>query len=171
MKSLIRLAWVAALCTVAAAATFAAFAQDSPLPPGGPFKWSLKSDLPAQPLKAGDKFALELTAEIAEGWHLYSTEQIPEGPQPTRITLAPEQPFELKEVEAPDPKKEFDQNFGVETEFYDGSVTFKLPVRVKTGAPVGTHKLTVQVRYQGCTETLCLPPKVVKLEAEVRIRN
>ena len=147
------------------------YAQDRPSQQNNPIKWSLKADLPAKPLQAGEKFTVYLTAEIEEGWHLYGTEEILQGPKPTRITLAPNQPFELNDIEAPTPQKELDQNFGIETEFYEHSVTFTLPVQVKAEATTGTHKLTVQVRYQCCTETLCLMPRLVKLEVEVPIKD
>jgi DsbC/DsbD-like thiol-disulfide interchange protein len=136
-----------------------------------PIKWSLKSNLPDTPLKAGETFVMQLVAEIEEGWHLYSTQDIPEGPKPTRIGLAPEQPFELRDIDSPTPQKAVDPNFPVETEFYEHSVSFALALRVKSDAPAGIHKLTVQVRYQSCTETLCLLPRLVNLEAELRIAN
>ena len=154
-----------------AVAAGGAFAQDGPSQPINPIKWSLKADLPAKPLQAGGKFTVQLIAEIEDGWHLYSTEEIPQGPRPTRITLAPSQPFELNDIEAPLPRRELDQNFGIETEFYEHSVTFTLPVRIKAEAASGTHKLTVQVRYQCCTQTLCLPPRLVNLEVEVTIKE
>jgi DsbC/DsbD-like thiol-disulfide interchange protein len=167
-KLLTQLAQAAVVCLVSAACAFAQNAQPAP---AGPVKWSLKADLPAKPLKAGDKFTAQLTAEIEDGWHLYSTEEMPEGPKPTRITLAPNQPFDLSDIESPTPRKELDPNFGIETEFYEHSVIFTLPVQVKADAIVGTHKLAVQVRYQCCSETLCLPPRVVKLEVEVPVKD
>jgi thiol:disulfide interchange protein DsbD len=147
-----------------------AFAQEDQPRQVSPIKWSLKADLPASALKAGDKFTAQLTAEIEEGWHLYSTEEMPEGPKPTRITLAPNQPFDLIDVESPAPRREMDPNFNIETEFYERSVTFTLPIKIKREAASGNHKLIVQVRHQSCTETLCLPPRLVKLEIEVPIK-
>lgn len=167
VRLLNRLMQAAVLLAVTAAC---AFAQENPPRRVSPIKWSLKADLPANALKAGDKFTAQLTAEIEKGWHLYSTEEMPEGPKPTRITLAPNQPFDLIDVESPTPRRELDPNFNIETEFYEQSVTFALPIEIKKEATSGNHKLTVQVRYQSCTETLCLPPRLVKLEIEVPIK-
>ncbi|HZS08058.1 MAG TPA: protein-disulfide reductase DsbD N-terminal domain-containing protein [Blastocatellia bacterium] len=166
MKLLFQFAQAAAL---SAALAVCALAQEGTQL--NPIKWSLKADLPAKALRGGDKFTVQLTAEIEEGWHLYSTEEMPQGPKPTRIAFAPNQPFELQEIESPAPQKEFDQNFGIETEFYVESVTFTLPAKVKPDAPAGAHKLAVQVRFQTCTESLCLPPKLIKLEVEVPVRD
>ncbi|MEK6321095.1 MAG: protein-disulfide reductase DsbD N-terminal domain-containing protein [Acidobacteriota bacterium] len=168
MRLIAQLAQAAVLCAVSVAY---AGAQDRQPTEINPIKWSLKPVLPAKPLKAGDKFTVQLIAEIEDGWHLYSTEEMPEGPKPTRIVLAPTQPFELSDIESPMPKRAVDPNFGIETEFYDHSATFALAMQVKGDATAGIHKLTVQVRYQSCTETLCLLPRLVKLESEVQITN
>ena len=158
----------AALC---AALAICILAQDEPAKLD-PVKWSLKADIGSRPLKAGDKFDVQLTAEIEEGWHLYSTEEMPQGPKPTRINLAADQPFEMTgSIDSPLPQTAFDENFGIRTEFYEQSVTFSLPLQVNANAPAGKRKLTVQVRYQSCTEKLCLAPKLVKLEAEVEIKS
>ncbi len=156
----------AAFCIMAAASAFTQ-GQETEL---NPIKWSVKAKLPSKPLKAGEQFTVELTAQIEKGWHLYSTEPVENGPKPTRITLPTGQAFEQAgEIESPAPLSARDPNFGVEVEFYEESVTFTLPVRILPNAAPGSHKLIVQVRYQTCTKELCLPPKLVKLEAPIEI--
>ena len=59
-----------------------------------PVKWSLQIKTSAVSLKAGDRFVVQLTAQIENGWRLYSTEQVEGGPKPTRITFPAGQPFE-----------------------------------------------------------------------------
>ncbi|MGH9833372.1 MAG: protein-disulfide reductase DsbD N-terminal domain-containing protein [Blastocatellia bacterium] len=126
-----------------------------------PVTWSLKAvNATGGPLTA------EVTAKIEDGWHLYSLTPIADGPKPTRITLPRDQGFELAgEIEAPEPFVKTDPNFGVEVEYYEESVTFKLPLKRRAGAG---EKLLVEARYQTCTNRLCLPPKTVRLEAEVK---
>lgn len=166
-QRLIQVMWAAAFSAMLAAHVFA---QDNPGGQLNPVKWSLKADAPNAPLKTGEVFRIQLTAEIEDGWHLYSIEEIERGPRPTRISLAADQPFELADsVEAPEPQTAFDENFGVSTQFYEHSVTFTLPVTVAANAPAGKRKLIVQSRYQTCTDKLCLPPKLVKTEIEVEI--
>jgi DsbC/DsbD-like thiol-disulfide interchange protein len=166
MKVVAQLAQAAVLTGVSVVCAGAQEPQPTEL---NPIKWSLKADSAAKPLKAGDKFVVQLTAKIEEGWHLYSTEEMPQGPKPTRIVLTPNQPFELSDIDSPMPQRAVDPNFGTETEFYAHSATFALTMQVKGEATAGTHKLTVQVRYQSCTETLCLLPRLIKLESEVQI--
>lgn len=166
MRLIARLAQAAVLCAVTVAYASAQERQPAEI---NPIKWTLKAPEHAKPLKAGDKFTLQLTAAIEEGWHLYSTEEMPQGPKPTRIALTPNQPFELSDIDSPAPLRAVDPNFGIETEFYEHSASFALAMQVKSDAAAGTHKLAVQVRYQSCTETLCLLPRLVKLDVEIQI--
>ncbi len=59
-----------------------------------PIKWTIKSHA-SEPVKAGDRFLVELTAQIENGWHLYSTERVEGGPTPTRIVIPSGQSFEM----------------------------------------------------------------------------
>ena len=165
-NSLFRSFWqAAALCAVCTACTLAQAAPEQL----NPITWQVKAEAP-RGVKPGETFKLLLTANIQEGWHLYSTEQQEGGPRPTRIALSADQPFELAgAISAPDPFVSMDENFGIETEYYEQSVTFTLPVRVTAKASAGAQKIGVNIRYQTCTKELCLPPKLVKLEAAVTI--
>jgi tetratricopeptide (TPR) repeat protein len=135
-----------------------------------PISWELKAEMPARPLKLGETFTAQLTAQIAAGWHLYSPDQSPGGPRPTRITLPAEQSFKLAgEMEAPQPQKAFDENFGFETSFYENSATFTLPVRVAEDVQPGRHQLRVNAYFQTCNDSFCLPPKTVQLVAVINL--
>jgi thiol-disulfide isomerase/thioredoxin len=135
--------------------TVAAQETDEP----NPIKWTVK----AQPGSADKKtFTVELRARIDTGWHLYSTEKIEGGPSPTRITLLPGQNLELAgEIDSPAPHSAYDPNFQTATEYYEGEVIFTIPLRSTSSAT----RVRLQVRYQTCTPTLCLPPKLLELEA------
>jgi len=134
-----------------------------------PIRWSLKTDAPAQ-VRAGDKFNAQLVATIDEGWHLYSPEQPPGGPRPTRIRLVEEEPFKLAgEIDIPPPQVAFDPIFNLETQTFEGEVTFTLPVAVASTAPAGKHTLSVSATFQSCNQTTCLPPKVVKMTSIINI--
>ncbi len=135
-----------------------------------PITWKLKAETPARPLKLGETFTAQLTAQIAAGWHLYSSNQSPDGPRPTRITLPAEQSFKLAgEIEAPPPQTALDENFGFETSFYEYSATFTLPVRVAEDVQQGRHELRVNAYFQTCNDLLCLPPKTVQLVAAINV--
>jgi len=159
--SSLRLSRLALVLCFSAATIFAQEADTEP----NPIKWSIKTNV-SEPVKAGDRFVVELTAQIEKGWHLYSTERVEGGPTPTRITIPSGQSFELAgEIDSPAPHSSYDPNFQLATDYYDGSVPFTIPVRALVNS---LTSLRVQVRYQTCTQTVCLAPKLLELETQIK---
>lgn len=156
-----------ALIAVAMAATVATrsvYGLDDPI------RWSIEPVDSKKPLRPGDRFSVKVIAKIDEGWHLYSLTQAEGGPLPTRITLPDDQPFKLDgNIQSPTPYVAPDPNFGIDTEYYEGTATFILPVGIATNAKPGEIKLLVNAFYQSCNDQICLPPKTVKLETAVEI--
>lgn len=134
-----------------------------------PIRWTVKTDTGAS-LKAGDKFEAMVIAKIDDGWHLYSPEQPPGGPLPTRIKLLEGGPFKLAgEIDIPQAQVTFDPVFKMETESFEHEVTFALPMAVAMDATVGQHTLTFSATFQSCNQTTCLPPKVVKVTTVINV--
>jgi thiol-disulfide isomerase/thioredoxin len=153
----------AVLLSAALFSPLAACAQETDEP--NPIKWSVKARAADSPANK-NVITLELRAVIDRGWHLYSTEKVEGGPSPTRITLVTGQSFEIAgEIDSPAPRSAYDPNFQVATEFYEGDVAFTIPIK-STSSAAG-EKVRVQVRYQTCTPTICLPPKLLELEARL----
>ncbi len=133
-----------------------------------PTKWSLESDAKDKVLKKDETFKAKLKAEIEGGWHLYAVEQPEGGPFPTKITLpADNSPFAIDgKIESANPIVKPDLNFLVddkplETKFFEKQAEFTLPI--KTASETNADALAVNVRFQVCNDTLCLPPKTVKV--------
>jgi DsbC/DsbD-like thiol-disulfide interchange protein len=134
-----------------------------------PVAWKLQ-DAPAKPVKAGTRFNVKLVAQIQEGWHLYSTKHVEDGPIATRIWLAEGQQFQLADaIKSSPPEQQQDPSFNMEVELYEGQATFTLPVKVAAAAPAGAQTLTVSASYQSCNNKICLPPKTVKVELPVTV--
>jgi thiol:disulfide interchange protein DsbD len=162
MKISLRLPLLVALVAgFLTAGVSSAFAQTDPI------KWSGATK--ATSVKPGATFDVQVTAQIAEGWHLYSLTQ-PPPPIATRITVPSGQPFVLAgTIEGPPAHTAFDQSFGIETEFYQDSVTFVVPLKVAADASAGKKKARIDAYYQTCNDQLCLPPKTVPVEVPIEI--
>jgi len=119
-------------------------------------------------IKVGGKGDAELKAVIASPWKMYSVTQASGGPIPTKITLD-DAYFQIGKITAPKPKTTFDQNFGIDTESYSGEAVFTIPFTVTENAQDGPQDLIVTVKYQVCNDTLCLPPKTVKLASPITV--
>ncbi|PYS86014.1 MAG: hypothetical protein DMF62_17335 [Acidobacteria bacterium] len=117
---------------------------------------------------AGGKGLAKINASIGAGWHMYSITQGAGGPIPTRITLA-EGPFALGRISGTKPAVKLDPNFGINTESYSGNATFNVPFTVNADAPTGDSALNINVRYQVCNDTVCMPPKTLKASAALTI--
>jgi DsbC/DsbD-like thiol-disulfide interchange protein len=137
--------------------------------PADPVAWKLQ-DGPAKPVKAGGKFTVKLVAKIEDGWHLYSTKHVEDGPVATRIWLADGQPFQLADaIKSSPPETQQDPSFNMEVELYEGQATFTLPLKVGAGT-AGIQTLTVSASYQSCNNKICLPPKTVKVSMPVSVQ-
>jgi thiol:disulfide interchange protein len=155
-----------ALLAMIGAMHYATFAA----PPVNPVEWSARVKQGPSPLKPGSTFTASVTATIANGWHLYSMDEIEGGPTPTWIIVPDGQPFTLKgKVREPQPTVEFDPNFNLETRYFENSVSFELSIKAAASVPPGTNAVRIDVRYQTCNDRTCLPPKVVTLSVPVKI--
>ena len=117
---------------------------------------------------AGGRGTAKVTATIGGGWKMYSITQGAGGPIPTRITLA-EGPFALGRITGTRPTVKLDPNFGINTETYSGSATFSVPFTVNRDAPQGESPLKINVRYQVCNDTVCMPPRTISVASAVAI--
>ncbi len=102
--------------------------------------------------------SFKLSATIEGDWHLYSTEQPAGGPIATKITV--NEPFLIDgNIETPKPIVKFDQNFGIETKYFNEKTEFNFKLK----DILNVENLIVSTRFQVCNDTLCLPPKTVKI--------
>ena len=105
---------------------------------------------------------LEITAQIAPTWHIYSVTQPSGGPLPTVIKILPAKTWrlagKLRAVYPPDRQKEpaYD-NLMVET--HHDKATWRAPIAIAPG--VDPTKMTIQgsVRVQACSPSNCRPPE------------
>ena len=133
----------------------AAFAQN-------PVSWSLESDAKGKTLEKDETFKAKLKATIEGDWHLYSVEQPEGGPFPTKITVAENLLFQIEgKITSSEPITKFDPNFQIDTKFFAKQAEFNLPL--KANGEAKGDDLAINVRYQVCDDTLCLPPKTVKV--------
>ncbi|MCA1640057.1 MAG: thioredoxin family protein [Acidobacteria bacterium] len=127
-----------------------------------PASWRLESEAKGKSLKQNETFKAKLKAEIEGEWHLYALEQPEGGPIATTIKISEEKPFKINgKVASPEPVTKFDPNFNIDTKFYEKQVDFDLPVQ--TTSETRADELAISVRFQLCNDTLCLPPKTVRV--------
>lgn len=120
-----------------------------------PASWSWQKSV-EQP-KPGDEIDLTFTAQIDDGWYLYSTDFDPDlGPLVTEFTFEPHESYELiGEIQPINPKKKYDSLWEGEITYFRKTGVFVQKVRVLSENPV----ITGSYFYQVCTDVdgKCIP--------------
>lgn len=132
-----------------------------------PIQWALSASVRNHlPLRKGAAVTAHIHATIQPGWHVYAIDQKPGGPIAARIIVPLDQAFVLAgDIDEPSPTRVYDPNFNMETRFYENEANFSVPlIATKNGSP----KLSIDVHYQACNDSLCLPPTTAHLSTIVR---
>lgn len=134
----------------ALAALFVAFSANGQIEE--PVSWTQKS------VDKGDgNYELRMTATIEHPFHMYDMGPYVDGPNATTVTFTPVDGVDTvgTVTASAEPKKMFDEGFGMEIGYYEGSVTFVQNVKVTSAEPV-TVKMNIE--WQTCNDVTCLPP-------------
>ena len=120
---------------------------------------------------AGDKPGrLFITAEIGDGWHIYSITQKPGGPIKSKIKLDESKDFKLKGDFKPFPnfEKHVEPAFNnLDVETHEGKVVWYAPVEFAPGVDPKKLKIAGKLSFQACDDSSCLPPDAIKFEAKL----
>jgi thiol:disulfide interchange protein DsbD len=136
-------------------------------------KVTFKLLTPEPKAKAGQTITLRIQAKLPAGFHINSLNPklADVGPMPTEITVGEGAIMKLAGTVRGDraPKKKYDSNFEGETEFWEGSVTFSVPVKVAADLKPGRQEGWVNINYQICDHHMCFPPRDEKLSLALEI--
>ena len=123
-------------------------------------------------VKAGETTKVKFTIKLDKHWHTFpQREQLgPDGigPNYTIFSVAPEGIAQLDgKIKDPKGKKEYDEGFEFETETYEGSVTFEVPLKIKASVKKGSYEVKIIANMQLCDTMSCIPtddfPATVKV--------
>jgi thiol:disulfide interchange protein len=114
----------------------------------------LHADLKFTTKKVSDcEYDLLFNVTIEDGWHMYSLNEVKDGPLPTIFTFNKSADYDLVgKVKQSKPIKEFDKVFEVDVEYYEHKATFTQRIKLKTDKKI---KITGKYEYQVCTDTKC----------------
>ncbi len=109
---------------------------------------------------------IRLSANIEEGWHLYSLNMPEDGPNSTVIDFTLPEGVTLDGALTPSKKpiEKYDDMFSLNLSWWEGSVSFTQKVKISDEK---THAVSISVSFQGCNDQTCVAPKTELLEASV----
>jgi len=113
--------------------------------------------------RTGDEVEGTIVAKIADGWHVNSNTPSEEFAIPTVLELDPAT-AELIEAKYPAHQmKAFEFTGGKELAVYDGTFNVAFRAKLKPGAT----KITATLKYQACSDTVCLPPNTASADVDI----
>jgi DsbC/DsbD-like thiol-disulfide interchange protein len=125
-----------------------------------PVKWAYGAKK-----ESGGMLTVFFKATIDDGWHIYSVNQKPGGPQKTVFTFKKSPDYlVIGRPTEPKPESKFEEAFGIKVYFFNTEVTFQQKLKLKKGETTVKGKLT----YMACTNNQCLPPEDLAFEIPVK---
>lgn len=115
----------------------------------------------------GKPAQLSITAEMLEGWHIYSLTQGDGGPIRSSIKIPPSPDYKIGEFKpVQEPHSELSPEFKIVVETHDEKVTWIAPLDLSPGVDLAKLSIAGAVNAQACSN-VCHPPKDFKFTATV----
>ena len=143
--------------SIAATALALPFATNSQVPSG---RDVVKPEVFAsmEPAGRGGSFQIAVVMNIRPGFHVNAREKSEEYLIATDLKAQLPSGFTSSEVVYPKGKLETFTFSKKPLNVYQGTVILRLPVNALATAPLGEQHIPLKLRYQACSESVCLPP-------------
>ncbi len=124
----------------------------------------------AEPVARNVPFQLAVVLKIRPGFHINAREKSEAYLIATDLKAALPAGFTAGDVVYP---KGTLRNFPFSKDkplnVYEGATTLRLSLTASGTAPLGVQHITLQLRYQACSDEVCLPPVTVPVESNVLV--
>jgi thiol:disulfide interchange protein len=143
-------------------------------------KVTVSAEASGSTVASGSHLTLAVILDHAEHWHTWPTEAqdvLPDGFEfalRTNITLTDAPAWmQVGPIQWPEPSPAPVPNLTgegpatIEVPTYNGRAIAFVPILLAADAPPGDYSLDVEVFYQACDESTCLPPKTVNVDVPV----
>jgi Disulphide bond corrector protein DsbC len=160
----------AVLVTVLLLVIVAALPSAQPQIPSGREVVAPTAYVSLEPVARGSSFQLAVVLKIRNGFHINARKPSAEYLIPTdlRVNL----PAGFKSAgEISYPKGELHTFAFTKTPLnvYEDKVVLRIPLAAQPDAPLGAQKIPLKLRYQACSQEVCLPPVTLDVDAPVTV--
>jgi thiol:disulfide interchange protein DsbD len=124
----------------------------------------------AEPVARQTPFELAVVLKIRPGFHLNAREKSQEYLIATDLKV--DLPAGFTAGPAVYPKgtlRNFPFSKDKPLNVYEGTAILRLPLTAGASVPLGTQHIPLKVRYQACSDEVCLPPVTITVDATVNV--
>jgi hypothetical protein len=123
-----------------------------------------------EPVARGSNFQLAVVAKIRTGFHINARKPSAEYLIPTDLRVALPPGF-TSAGEISYPKGELHTFAFTKTPLnvYEDKIVLRVPLTAQPDAPLGAQKIPLKLRYQACSQEVCLPPVTLDVDAAVTV--
>jgi hypothetical protein len=121
------------------------------------------------PVARGSSFQIAVVMKIRPGFHVNAREKSEEYLIATDLKAAAPAGFSTGEVSYPKGKLEKFAFSKIPLNVYQDTVILRMPVTALASAPLGEQHIPLKLRYQACSNELCLPPVTLTLDATLNV--
>jgi len=122
------------------------------------------------PIASGKEFQIAVVLKIRDGYHINARKTTLEYLIPTDLKVELPAGFKSGEVIYPDGTlKSLSFSKTEKLNVYTGTVTLRLKVTAPADSPHAAQHIPLKLRYQACSESVCLPPVRQDIDASFAV--
>jgi hypothetical protein len=121
------------------------------------------------PVARGKEFQIAVVMKIREGFHVNARKKSAEYLIATDLKTDGAAGFKLGEVMYPEGELHTFSFSKTQLNVYEHTVILKMPVTVAADAPTGAQHIPLKLRYQACSNEVCLPPVTLPVDATINV--
>lgn len=123
------------------------------------------------PVARGGSFQIAVVMKIREGFHVNAREKSADYLIATDLRAEAPAGFKMGGVNYPQGELHTFSFSKTPLNVYQGKVVLRMEVTALADAPVGMQHLPLKLRYQACSNEICLPPTTLDVDAAVTIAS
>ncbi len=148
----------------------AALPSAQPQIPSGREVVSPSAYVSLEPVARGSNFQLAVVLKIRNGFHINARKPSAEYLIPTDLRANLPAGFKSAgEVSYPQGELHTFTFTKTPLNVYQDKVVLRVPLTAQSDAPLGAQKIPLKLRYQACSQEVCLPPVTLDVDAPVTI--
>lgn len=124
------------------------------------------------PAARGHELQLAVVLKIRQGYHINARKPTLDYLIPTDLKLDLPSGLQAGEVAYPQGTlRTFAFSKSDKLNVYEGNAILRVPITVSADAPTGPQRIPLKLRYQACSNEVCLPPVTLSLTATVNVAS